>query len=60
MLKLKTLKNKCELNLSIALNKFIEDGWKDARNHYTRVIKGQKYYYIDIVKEELDKESDSE
>lgn len=42
MLKLKTLKSKCESNLSIALNKFIEDGWKVAKNHYTRVIKGQK------------------
>jgi len=60
MLKLKTIKSKCEINLSMALDKYVKEGWKVARNHYTKDINGQRYYYIDIVKEEIDEESNNE
>ena len=47
-MELKTIKSKNEFNMNLALKKFINDGWSVARGCYQKIIKGQRYYYVDI------------
>lgn len=60
MLKLKTIKADNIAGFNLALKKFLDDGWSVAKAHYQREIKGQIFHYVDMAKEEIDKESINE